>query len=74
MSEKTEELYQMVLSNIIEAFRQHNPDEDPVVQLMISDFEQAILSAMAATFPEARSRGCWFHFGQVKRRFKIDIS
>ncbi len=36
-----------------------------------ADFEFAIINAMENTFPEAQSRGCWYHFGQVRLLFNI---
>lgn len=33
----------------------------------MSDYEQAIHSAVQAVFPEAVHLGCWFHYGQVSQ-------
>lgn len=34
----------------------------------MTDFEQALQKALRITFPEAKIRGCWFHFCQALRR------
>ena len=65
MSEKTTDLYTAVLRRIMEVFHQKFPEADCSVSLMISDFEQAILSSTQTTFPTGRARGCWFHFAQI---------
>ena len=65
MSEKTAELYTLVLKRILEVLDNKFPGEQCAVRLMISDFELAILSSMKETFPNGRARGCWFHFAQV---------
>jgi hypothetical protein len=33
--------------------------------VIMSDYELAILAAMASKFPTARVKGCWFHYCQV---------
>lgn len=35
------------------------------LQVVISDFERAILTATRRVFPQIRMRGCWFHFARV---------
>lgn len=64
MSDKTEELYKLVIDKVISSARELS-ENNFNVQLAISDFEQAILSTMEEAFPASRARGCWFHFGQV---------
>ena len=68
MSGKTQELYGLVMQNIMAAVQQAAPGENSV-RLMVSDYEEAILNTMRATFPNGRERGCWFHFGQVSWLF-----
>ncbi|KZS06489.1 Uncharacterized protein APZ42_030044 [Daphnia magna] len=42
------------------------------VEVLISDFELAIMGTMQQAFPIARSRGCWFHYAQAiyRRAYK----
>lgn len=35
------------------------------VQLFISDFETALMSALAENFPNTAISGCWFHYAKV---------
>lgn len=66
MSNKSAALYHAVMDRILEILREMDPDDDNfAVELMISDFEEAIMGAMQRAFPNARARGCWFHFAQV---------
>ena len=65
MSGKTRELYDAVLEKILTVARLYYPVVEYPVLRMISDFEAAILGAMASAFPSGQSRGCWFHYGQV---------
>ena len=64
MTRKTRCLYDKVLERVKELVEETVPGEGYSVQLMISDYEEAIFGAMAA-FPTGRVRGCWFHYGQV---------
>jgi hypothetical protein len=64
MTAKTAALYEEVIERIqavsIESNRVRiNPE------LMISDYEMAILTAVASKFPNGRARGCYFHQSQV---------
>ncbi len=72
MTEKTEALYTAVLRRIIEVLTALPDGGHPTITSMISDFEFAIINAMETTFPEAQSRGCWYHFGQVRLLFNIN--
>ena len=65
MTDKTLELYQLVMANITEILNDLDHEEGFAVELMISDFEAAIISSMQMTFPNGRARGCWYHYGQV---------
>ena len=65
MTDKSAELYSLVLNRIKEVMNEASPGEGTAVGLVVSDFEEAILSSMGRAFPGARTRGCWFHFGQV---------
>lgn len=67
MKGKTRLLYDAVLHRIQQVYRQHVNGQEFAVYLMISDFEAAILGAMQSAFPNGRSRGCWFHYGQVRQ-------
>ena len=66
MTEKTAELYNLVMQRFLEVVRETVPGEGFQIELCVSDFEEAILGSMHRAFPLARSRGCWFHFGQVR--------
>jgi hypothetical protein len=65
MTSKTTSLYERVIERIQAVANEINlvPLEP---QLMISDYEIAILTAVAARFPNDRGRGCYFHQSQVK--------
>lgn len=68
MTGRTAPLYKAVLERIKEIYREKEGDKAlDNIQLMISDYEPAILSSMEEAFPSGRSRGCWFHYGQVRR-------
>ena len=65
MTEKTLDLYNQVMRRISDVVNTEFPGEGFAVDILISDFEDAILLAMETAFPRARSRGCWFHYSQV---------
>nr|CAH0103572.1 unnamed protein product [Daphnia galeata] len=73
MTEKTAELYNLVMQRFLEVVRETVPGEGFQVELCVSDFEEAILGSMHRAFPLARSRGCWFHFGQAIYRKACEI-
>lgn len=64
MTSRTEQLYRLILDRLIAVFREENQQEIAPIR-GISDFELAILQAMAAAFPGIQMAGCWFHAGQV---------
>ncbi len=66
MSCKTESLYTLALKKVLEIFEERFPGLQCLPSLMISDFEQPILKSMETVFPSGKSRGCWFHFAQVR--------
>ncbi len=66
MTDKTAELYTLVLNRILAVMNEASPGEGTAVELVVSDFEEAILSSLGTAFPGARKRGCWFHYGQVR--------
>jgi hypothetical protein len=71
MTAKTAALYEQVIERIkLVAFQTNRVALEP--QLMISDYEIAILSAVSSQFPGGRARGCYFHQSQVNM-FKINI-
>ncbi len=67
MADKTEALHTctVALRRMMEIFEELHPNLVVQPTLMISDYEQAILSATQTVFPTGRARGCWFHFAQV---------
>ena len=67
MSNKRQKLYaQVVVFAEIKRIVMIEKGQYPEPQLVISDFETAILGAVAQQFPSSRARGCWFHFAQVR--------
>lgn len=55
---KTESLYNKVLQLLKQGRKNMKP------QIIISDFEQAFISAAEKVFPKAEFHGCYFHFTQ----------
>ena len=76
MTTKKQGLYQEVLDLVINCVRD-KVGHAPQPNLIMSDFELAILGATVSRFPNSRVRGCWFHFAQVplkqNRPFLINI-
>lgn len=65
MTEKTEALYDQVMQLFLATAAAEVPGNQFSVEIMISDYEEAILNSMKTAFPDGRERGCWFHYGQV---------
>jgi len=68
MTSKCEELYHVIIERLKQIVlgataREMNP------RFVVSDYELAILRALAHSFPNAQVSGCWFHFGQVSFDF-----
>ena len=64
---KRQDLYQIMLEKFIEIVTGVNGQLlNPVV--IISGYEMAIMQAMQTVFPDARIRGCMFHYGQVNEK------
>ena len=64
MTAKTAALYEEVIERIQAVCIESNRVRiDP--ELMISDYEMAILTAVASKFPNGRAKGCYFHLSQV---------
>lgn len=55
----------------MEAVRGIGDQEGLACERIISDYEEAILSALQTSFPAAHARGCWFHYGQVSNNSKF---
>ncbi|KZS16483.1 Uncharacterized protein APZ42_017765 [Daphnia magna] len=72
MSNKTAELYRMAIDRILQILQEVNPGDQFEVEVLISDFELTIMGTMQQAFPNARSRGCWFHYAQAiyRRAYK----
>ncbi|KZR99283.1 Uncharacterized protein APZ42_004910 [Daphnia magna] len=68
MSNKTAELYRMAIDRILQILQEVNPGDNFEVEVLISDFELTIMGTMQQAFPNARSRGCWFHYAQAVYR------
>ena len=64
MTSKKQGLYEEVINLVMKCVRK-KAGYAPQPDLVMSDFELAILNAMASRFPNSRVRGCWFHFAQV---------
>lgn len=67
MTEKTLALYSCVMRRILELVEAECPGNRFAVEVMISDYEEAILVAMQTAFSTGRSRECWFHYPQVEQ-------
>ena len=65
MTEKTESLYDQVMQLFLATVATEVPGDQFKVEIMILDYEDAILNSMNSAFPDGRERGCWFNFGQV---------
>ena len=66
MTHRNRKIYDASLRHILDEFKKHNPGASiDQIELVISDFEPAILGSMGSAFPNARPRGCWFHYGQA---------
>lgn len=61
MSRKTKDMYLSVLEHIVRMLDETSPSIGFQIEVMISDFEPAILKR---TFP-GNEKGRWFYFGQV---------
>lgn len=59
MKSKTAESYCTILTLL----RDRNPEMEP--NLIVSDYENGIKSAVNTVFPNAIHKGCWFHYTQV---------
>ena len=64
MTTKKQGLYAKVIDVYITAVESAT-GQKPQPEHVMSDYELAILSAMAVAFPDAKIRGCWFHYAQV---------
>lgn len=64
LTNKRQDLYQLMFQQFLNVVNGVNGRE-LAPTLLISDFELAILQAMQTIFPDARIRGCLFHYGQV---------
>ena len=61
MTTKKQRLYEEIIYFVVN-LAEEMFDEKIQPSLIMSDFEVAILSAMASKFPTARVKGCWFHY------------
>jgi hypothetical protein len=68
MTARTTAMYERIIERVKSvAVQENRAPLEP--NLMISDYEVAILTAMGSQFPNARVRGCYFHQGQVRITF-----
>ena len=66
MTHRNRKIYDASLRHILDELKKHNPGASiDQIELVISDFEPAILGSMGSAFPNARPHGCWFHYGQA---------
>ena len=72
MTCKKQILYEKILDHVIETV-EHNVGTRPTPDLIMSDYELAILNSVASRFPDSRVRGCFFHFSQVSQCFLKSI-
>lgn len=70
MTERTSACYQSVFRTIEQKLFELEPDE------LITDFEAGLRHAIRKRFPEARLRGCWYHYCAAvrKRLVKLGLS
>ena len=61
---KKQSLYQKFIDHVISVV-DNNVGTRPNPELIMSDFELAILSSVTSRFPQSRVRGCFFHYSQV---------
>ena len=66
MTPNKQSLYEKVIDHMI-SIVEEKIGYRPTPELIMSDFEIAILSAMASRFPQSRIRGCFFHYSQVTK-------
>lgn len=67
LTNKRQDLYQIMLEKFTEIVTDVN-GQRPNPAIIISDYEMAIMQAMQTIFPDARIRGCMFHYGQVNKK------
>ena len=63
MSNKTENLYDLIFKSIIRILTQNNL-YDLDIQSITTDTETAIINAVNNNFKKAKRIGCWFHLKQ----------
>lgn len=64
MTSRSQVLYEACLRRVLEVCQQQT-GRIPRPSLLVSDYELAILQAMASTFPTGQARGCYYHSGTV---------
>ena len=65
---KSKGLYREILRNILNISEVISNGRPLRTERLISDFEQALMNALASMFPR-RNVGCNFHFEHVSNRF-----
>ena len=68
MTSRSQALYEACLRRVLEICREHT-GRSPRPLLLVSDYEIAILQALASTFPTGQARGCYYHSGTVMTIF-----
>lgn len=67
MTRKTRKLYDAVLNSVNEAFKEQCPCKRIKIDLIVTDYEEALMDALKNVFSGAEVKGCWFHYGQVSQ-------
>lgn len=66
MTNKTMELYSLTMQHIMKELQRADPGE-AAVRIVVSDYDNAMMSTMENVFPRANVRGSWMEIGQVRK-------
>lgn len=65
MTRKTRKLYKAVLKKLKKIFKKRFLELHITIELIVTDYERAMMDAFRSVFKTASVEGCWFHYGQV---------
>ena len=66
LPDKVQASYEVVLEKLKQLILEQQ--KTIMVEEIMCDFEAALLIALAIKFPDAKVKGCWFHFNQAIMR------
>ena len=66
MTNKVQGLYELCIRKVLDRMRELL-GRVPEPLRLVSDYELAILNALTSCFPTGRTRGCYFHSGNVSQ-------